>query len=88
MPKQPNFIKAHQNSWQSHKEIEASKICGCFHCLKIFPPSKINEWWDDDKTPVCPECGIDSVIGSKSGYPITTVFLTQMQYYYFRMGAD
>ncbi|WP_245197274.1 hypothetical protein [Labrys sp. LIt4] len=33
--------------------------------------AKIEEWIDDSAgTALCPECGIDSVIGSASGYPV------------------
>jgi hypothetical protein len=31
-----------------------------------------------EQTALCPKCGIDSVIGSLSGYPITAAFLRQM----------
>jgi hypothetical protein len=31
-----------------------------------------------DQTAMCPDCGIDSVIGSRSGYPITIDFLKRM----------
>jgi len=34
-------------------------------------------------TALCPRCGIDSVIGSASGYPITADFLLMMRKYYF-----
>jgi hypothetical protein len=60
---------------------------GCFNCLAIFRPAEISEWWDDEygapQTPVCPNCGIDSVIGDKSGYPITKEFLGKMNKYWF-----
>jgi hypothetical protein len=65
---------AHKRSIFNVNEIQESKICGCFFCLAIFPSSDIVEWCDDDnpkgKTALCPKCGIDSVIGSASGYPI------------------
>ncbi|OOG92609.1 hypothetical protein BTH41_05112 [Bacillus mycoides] len=53
-------------------------MCGCFYCLEIFIPSKINEWWDDD-TAVCPYCGIDSIIEEGSGFKITETFLKEMR---------
>ena len=37
----------------------------------VFKPADILEWTDDDQTALCPNCGIDSVIGDKSGYPVT-----------------
>jgi len=78
-----------------NEEIEASALCGCFHCLAIYPPSSIVEWvdWPDDTplerqrtaghTALCPRCGVDSVIGSASGYPIDTDLLKAMHKYWF-----
>lgn len=43
----------------------------------------IQEWIDDGDTAICPSCGIDSVIGSASSYPITPEFLTAMQKFWF-----
>ena len=78
-----DYIEAHKHSFKSRKEIEQSNLCGCFKCLAIFSPSKIDDWWDDvcgvPQTPVCPKCGIDSVVGDKSGYPITVEFLNKMK---------
>ena len=32
---------------------------------------------------ICPYCGMDSVIGESSGYPITKEFLQKMQEHWF-----
>ena len=81
------YIEVHNHLFKSRKEIEQSVLCGCFKCLAIFSPSKIDDWWDEvdgiPQTPVCPECGIDSVIGDKSGYPITQEFLKKMKKHFF-----
>jgi len=78
-----DHISAHL--WSSyHREIiRDSKVCGCFQCLELFPPSEIAEWTDDDDTALCPKCGIDSVIGSVSGYPIEREFLMKMRDHWF-----
>ena len=76
--------EAHTHSARHRKEILASKQCGCFYCKAIFTPDKIEEWIDtDNNCALCPECGIDSVIGDKSGYPITKAFLSKMHKYWF-----
>jgi hypothetical protein len=73
---------AHRHSIRHRKEIESSAICGCFYCIAIFDPSLIVCWTDFDggvgQTALCPECSVDSVIGSSSGYPITVEFLRAM----------
>ena len=80
---EPDFVVAHKNATRNRKEIENSDLCGCFYCIHIFRPSKIVEWIDDDSTAMCPDCGIDSVIGSKSGYSITIELLEKMRNHWF-----
>ena len=83
--KMPEPIRsAHKHSSQHRSEIESSDVCGCFYCGKTFPPSEIQEWVDDGKTAMCPKCGIDSVLGSASGYPFTKEFLDEMNQYWFQ----
>jgi hypothetical protein len=74
----------------NHKpQLEKDSICGCFYCGKIFDPAEIEEWIIDDNpcdrlgTALCPYCGIDSVIGESSGYPITAEFMSAMNKEWF-----
>ncbi len=80
-------IFAHKHSIFHKSEILQSEVCGCFYCLEIFPPNKIERWVDEDinseQTALCPECDIDSVIGSASGFPITREFLRKMHSHWF-----
>lgn len=90
-----DIIRAHKHSSNHRAEVEASRVCGCFHCLKTFSPTRIAEWidWpdgtaedresDQGATAMCPDCGIDSVLGDKSGYEISTEFLSKMQKHWF-----
>lgn len=85
---QADVIDAHKTSIRHKESIMKSSECGCFHCLAIFPPTRITDWTDTSGpesryTALCPECGIDSVIGSDYGYPITKDFLTAMQRHWF-----
>lgn len=79
------YIEAHKHSIRNRTEILRSNVCGCFYCLRIYPPTAIETWVNDsgDQTAVCPECHVDSVIGSESSYPITTEFLAQMNKHWF-----
>ena len=75
---------AHQFSRNNKKGLLGDKNCGCFYCLEIFEPHQITEWLTDSKnTAICPYCGIDSVIGEYSGFPITKEFLSEMRDYWF-----
>ena len=83
-----DYTQAHKHSSLHRQELLNSDNCGCFYCLSIFKPNKIEEWIDEDndnigQTALCPKCGIDSIIGSKSGFPITKDFLNKMKTYWF-----
>jgi hypothetical protein len=84
-----NYIRAHGQSNRHRHQVLASERCGCFCCLAIFAPAEIEEWTDAyhyeprGATALCPRCGIDSVIGSQSAYPITVDFLAEMKAYWF-----
>lgn len=82
------YHSAHQYSSNHREQIEESELCGCFYCLETFKPSKIEEWVDEDEnefgqTALCPICGVDSVIGDKSGVPLTKEFLGGMNQVWF-----
>jgi hypothetical protein len=89
-----DYVAAHKHCADHYDEIIASSICGCFYCLATFPPSEIINWLQENphkrpnvllngQTAFCPQCDIDSVIGSASGYPITAEFLQVMHDYWF-----
>lgn len=79
-----DYIEAHKFSSNHKEELLKDKKCGCFFCATIFDPKEIVEWIPDEQgTAICPYCGIDSVIGESSGYPITKEFLRKMRDYWF-----
>lgn len=61
--------------------IERSKQVGCFYCLRLFSPSEIKKWIDDDQTALCPHCGIDAVLPDSAN--IAEEFLKLMHDYWF-----
>lgn len=78
-----DLVTAHKSSSNHRKLLSESENCGCFYCLEIFPYEHIEDWCDEANTALCPNCGIDSVIGSASNFPINQVFLSAMQKYWF-----
>ena len=82
-----DIIRAHRHSIRHREALLASERCGCFYCGAIFPPADIKDWTDDwegvGQTARCPRCGIDSVIGSEAGYPVTPEFLAAMTAHWF-----
>ena len=78
------IIDAHAHCADHRDEMQNSTIAGCFYCCETFPPSEIDEWIDDGQCAMCPRCGIDSVIGDASGFPIADKrFLQEMNGFWF-----
>jgi len=76
------------HSSNHRSEILASSVCGCFQCCARFSPQDIHEWVDEGpsgegQTALCPKCGIDSVIGVRSGLDVSEEFLATMKAYWF-----
>ena len=85
-----SLVAAHKHSIFNYDEIMASDKCGCFYCLRIFTPNKIDEWLKEISSTNAKSgytvfciCGLDTVIGSASGFPITRVFLQDMHIRWF-----
>jgi hypothetical protein len=79
--------KAHDHSSGHRAEIADSTTCGCFYCCSVFPAVRIQEWVDKidgvGQTALCPMCGIDSVIGDSSSFPISVESLKRMRAHWF-----
>lgn len=96
MTKAADLESAHKHSIRHRPEIEASDLCGCFYCLTTFRPNEITDWVDSPdnakgthqdesgQTALCPQCGIDSVIGSAAGFPLDATFLEAMNVRWFQ----
>lgn len=79
MAPQPDVERARGHSSNHRAEIEASTECGCYACLRTFLPEEISHWLSTEDTATCPYCGIDAVLGSASGLPLTDEFLRAMR---------
>ncbi len=84
-----DVILAHEYSSCNKIALKSDKVCGCFYCCEIYSPDEINEYGKEyncppgEATALCPYCGVDSVIGESSGFPITKEFLQRMYEYWF-----
>ena len=82
---------AHKHSSRHRRELIKSDECGCFYCGSVFALNEVRDWLsgvvddlDEEDTALCPRCGIDSVIGDNSGYPVAnSKFLAAMRAYWF-----
>lgn len=75
--KESDTLRAHVFSTHNRNALAKDKLCGCFDCIKVFSPSEIEEYTEED-TALCPYYGNDSVIGESSGFPITEDFMLRM----------
>ena len=67
----------HHSTFRNEQQIKNSQQCGCFDCDGR-----------GDRTGLCPNCGIDSVIGDDCGIVITPSFLKIMNLQFFGGGID
>lgn len=80
-PEQQAF---HEATTHNRVHIEASQQCGCYACERIFAASEVTaDCYCGDDTVCCPYCGIDSVLGDASGYPITNEYLHKLHHKWF-----
>jgi len=80
-----DLAAAHRHSSIHRDEVLASEVVLCLYCQQSFPPKQITEWIDNEQTALCPRCGIDSIIGSKSGFPVSdAAFVAAMHAYWFQ----
>lgn len=78
-----NIREASKYSINNKKQLQNSKIAGCYYCCEIFPVSKITDWTDGGSTAFCPFCSIDSVLGDLSPYKIEKEVLIELKKYWF-----
>lgn len=81
-----DLVRAHKHSSGHKPEVQSSRICGCFYCSATFPPDEILEWVGrHSDTALCPKCGIDAVLGDRSGWPVSDRrFLKRMSDRWFK----
>ena len=58
-------------AFKNKTRIASSRQAGCYHCCKIYPAESVTLFTDNGQTAICPECGVDSVLGSASGIELT-----------------
>ncbi len=62
-----------------HYEREASTVCGCYECQRVFTWGEITDFWEDGDTPVCPFCERDSVVIETADMRVTPERLFAMR---------
>jgi hypothetical protein len=87
---QEQLREAHGHCHANERELSRSDTCGCFFCFATFSALEIKDWaeagreYDEhNRTAICPKCGVDSVLGSASNFPLSTDFLKAMHRRFF-----
>jgi hypothetical protein len=78
--------RLHRHTLANRMELEASEVCGCIACERIYFPSEVVRWLEDG-TALCPHCGVDAVVGSASGMPIMPGVLRRAHERWFLVGS-
>jgi hypothetical protein len=85
MDREREASRLHRHTRANRMELEASEVCGCIACERIYFPSEIVRWVDEE-TALCPHCGADAVVGSASGIPIMPGVLRRAHERWFLVG--
>lgn len=70
MKKNEQFEEIFKHTTNNDIEILNSEKCSCLFCRHTYDARKIQDWINDEQgvTAICPECGMDSVVGDASGF--------------------
>ena len=85
MDREREASRLHRHTRANRMELEASEVCGCIACERIYFPSEIVRWVNEE-TALCPHCGADAVVGSASGIPIMPGVLRRAHERWFLVG--
>lgn len=75
--------RIHSHTMRNRTEIDASQTCGCISCCGIYPASEVVDYIDGGETALCPECGIDAVIGDGTGISLDLLTLNELNKEFF-----
>ena len=90
------LLAAYRHLSNNHAQIEASTVCGCCHCVRLFKPQEIVGWtgltvetFNDPRaiaaqTAMCPHCGSEAVLGDGCGLSVNGHLLARMNEAWFQ----
>lgn len=78
------YLEAAHGVTLDEKLLRASPESGCFYCLSVIPNEELLA--SADGVEICPRCGIDSLVPSNAGFPLSRAFLSEMRRVWFEGG--
>lgn len=81
----PKLIELQKHTHNNEIEILHSKTCSCIFCRQTYDARTVNDWINDEHgmSAICPECGMDAVIGDNGGEPLDKVTLKELNLAYY-----
>ena len=67
----------------NEKALKNAPKAGCYYCMSIFDASEVTEFLQQERTALCPKCGIDSVLPSTAPYELTQECLKELNAFWF-----
>jgi TPR repeat protein len=85
MSKNPKFEAIKRRTSDNEIEILKSKTCSCLFCRQTYDARKVSDWVNDERgvTAICPECGMDAVVGDGGGEPLSHEELKELNLAYY-----
>ncbi len=79
------YPEVFKHTANNEMDILKSKKCSCLFCRQTYDARKVNDWSNDDNgvTALCPECGMDAVVGDASGFSFDHEDLKAINLAYF-----
>ena len=75
--------RLHAYASHNKKMIGKSNKCYCFYCKSVFENGEVETYLAEEKTALCPKCGIDSVIPDSIDEKIDEAIISEMHDYWF-----
>ncbi len=85
MEKIPSLSELFDHTTNNDLEILQSHKCSCLFCRHTIDAREVQDWVNDEQgvSAICPECGMDTLIGDASGYSFTKEELREINTTYF-----
>lgn len=82
---QSAFPEIFSHTVNNETDVLHSTKCSCLFCRQTYDARKINDWVNDKNgvTALCPECGMDAVVGDASGFVLDHDTLKALNLAYF-----
>jgi TPR repeat protein len=81
----PRLAEIRQHAVNNDIEILKSVNCSCFFCRQTYSARKVSDWITDERgvTAICPECGMDAVVGDAAGFALDRETLKALNLLYY-----